>query len=289
MPGKLKRKKVFIVIVLDLYSIAYGDSEREFFFKYAKVAPAAFSSLEKAKKFVETLCSMLREDFSGEWVLEQKQRFDKLPLDVIPGFNSSWLFRVQISETLMPSQTITDEDLIQSMAFEELTSHTWCYNVDGDLLWESPHLADEASELEYHLFEERYKVGDRVYVIPQALEPESESIEGELAVVSKAPVSMGVWLDTGHERESWNPFYTVDFIDDEGYLGQYHVPESSLLLATFSLPEHYARKRSFLPLWSKFLREELAFPDGLADRIRARKVHLYRRPRYDFDAGVVVE
>jgi hypothetical protein len=183
----------------------------------------------------------------------------------------------------MPSEATTDEEFVESLAFEELVKHTWCYNVDEALMWESP--APDVPNFERYAFESRYSVGDLVYVVQQAIDPESESIMGEVAVVSEVPVSKEAWLASGQEPAAWNPFYTVDFADGRYYLQHFHVPESSLLLVDFAVREDQA----FLPFWSKHLRGDLAFPDGLADRIRARMVLLRKCPRYDFDSGCIVE
>lgn len=247
-------------------------------------SPAMFSSFQQAKEFLSFLCVRSRdEDSNPEWEIMRHRYLDKLPLDVEPSLPYSFNFRVQIVELLMPSETTTDEEFVQSLAFEELVKHTWCYNVDEALMWESS--APEVPNFDRFAFEGRYEVGDLVYVVPQTIDPESESIRGEVAVVSEAPISKEAWLASGEEPASWNPFYTVDFADGRYYLQHFHVPESSLFRVDFAIRENQA----FLPLWSKYLRGELAFPDGLADRIRARTVLLRKCPRYDFDTGCIVD
>ncbi len=248
--------------------------------------PAAFSSMDKAKVCAQFLCNaFLRFDAgaSSNWDVMRHRCVDKLPIDVDPDFNCGYHHRIQIVEMTMSRETITDEDLVQCMAFKDLVIHTWCYNVDGELLWESP--APAVTSCERYDFESRYKIGDLVYVVPQGIDPESESIAGDVAVVSEVPISKELWLASGQQPESWNPFYTVDFVDPDYYLQHFHVPESSLLLARFSVPDGLA----FLPLWSKHLRGESAFPDGLAERIHAREVKLRKGPRYDFSTGCIVD
>lgn len=279
--GLPELQTVFVVIAMEMdYSL--GQDLVEAF--GLRESPAMFSSFQKAKEFLLFLCAQVRDDDTNPgWEIMQQRFLDRLPLDVEPSLPYSSNVMVQIVELLMPCETITDEELVQSLAFEDLVRHTWCYNVDGALLWESP--APERAHFERYPFEGRHKVGDLVYVVPQTIDPESESIMGGVAVVSEVPVSKEAWLASGEEPASWNPFYTVDFVDGNYYLQHFHVPESSLLLADFPVCEYQA----FLPLWSRHLRGELDFPEGLADRIRARKMLLRKCPRYDFATGKIVE
>lgn len=251
--------------------------------------PAAFSSLEKANACMafraESVRRRLSDDEKSARALMSQLHRDKQPVDLDPGVILAYCDRFQIIELLMPSETITDEDLVQSLAFETLVKHTWCYDVDGKLLWELPDPNVEKSVFKRYAFDGRYDVGDMVYVVPQGLDPESESIEGDIAVVSEVPISKEAWLASGQGPETWNPFYTVDFVDPDYYLQHFRVPESSLLRADFPVRENLA----VLPIWSRHLRGELAFPDGLADRIRARTVLLRKCPRFDFSTRCIVE
>jgi len=279
--GPPELQTVFVVIAMELdYSLGEASVEA---FRLCE-SPVMFSSFQQAKEFLSFLCARSRhEDDNPAWETLQQRFLDKLPLNGQPSLPYTCNFRGQIVELLMPSETTTDEEFVQSLAFEELVKHTWCYNVKEALLWESP--APERTNFERYAFEGRYKLGDLVYVVQQAIDPESESIMGEVAVVSDVPVSKEAWLASGEVPAAWNPFYTVDFTDGNYYLQHFHVPESSLLRADFPVQENQA----FLPLWSKHLRGELAFPDGLADRIRARTVLLRKCPRYDFDTGCIVK
>lgn len=289
MLEKYDRKSIFVVFEFEMP--LQGSITRSTSFRSSPERPQAFSSLDNAKRCIDTKCKHLRDRTDDQWELESKYYTEKArPLDVRPELNFAYDYRFHIVEIQAPSQTMSDMDYIQSMAFDELVQHTWCFNLYGKLLWEYPDPSDNESDFDRFTFEELFNIGDRVYVIPQALEPDSESIEGDVAIVSKVPIAKNTWLTNGHDRQSWNPFYTVDFIDDEGYLRHYNVPESSLRLAIFSLPDSESQELSFLPLWSKFLQGELSFPEGLADRIRARKVYLMRhQARYDFESGSLIK
>lgn len=282
--GKPALESVFVVLAMRI-DCGLGKLPCDAFDLYAP--PAAFTSLDEAISCAEFHCAVfLRQQYdlgTPDWTALHQCRIDRLPLEFDPGLKYEYDFRIQIVKLMMAPETITDEDLVHSLAFEDLVVHTWCYNLFGTLLWESP--APEVPVFERYAFEGHFSVGDLVYVVPQGLDPESESIEGDVAVVSEAPVSKAVWLAEGNEPESWNPFYTVDFVGPGDFLHHYNVPESSLLLARFPM----RKDDLFLPLWSKHLRGELAFPDGLADRIRARKVLLRKCPRYDFATGEIVE
>lgn len=273
-------KTVFVVFAMELdYSLGKALVNA---FSLCE-SPAMFSSFQQAKAYLSFLCAKSRdEDSNPSWETMKQCFTDRLPLGVEPSLPYSLNIRVQIVELLMPGETTTDEEYVQSLAFEELVKHTWCYDVDEALMWESP--APELASFERYTFEGRYSVGDLVYVVPQTIDSESESIMGEVAVVSEVPISKEAWIASGQESASWNPFYIVDFADGNYYLQHFHVPESSLLRVDFPVRNDQA----FLPLWSRHLRGELAFPVGLADRIRARMVLLRNCPRYDFDTGCIV-
>ena len=298
MRDKPKLKSVYVVLAdFDAYGFPREKVD-------LRAPPAAFTSLAQAKECLAFLCQELREDASAEWERMRACFAEGVTLDVYPEIDFSYCYRFQIVEILMARETMIDhkltrstsangssrrflhidEDLVQSLAFEELVQHTWCYNVDGKLLWESPSPSVEESGFDRYSFEGRFKVGDLVYVVPQGIEPESESIEGDLAAVSEVPVAKVAWLGAGNARADWNPYYTVNFVDQEYYLGHYHVPESSLMPVSLEIP----KRLEFLGIWSRFLRGEIEFPDGLAERICARRVQLLRRPRFDFELGTII-
>lgn len=285
MPDEPAKKSVFVVFVYDLEMGIDCCASPEFYYECACIAPAAFSSLQRAREFVGEICKRLHSQYSEERELARSHHAETPPFAEQRDYDFLWGLRIQLFEMLMAAETMTDEDLIQSMAFRERVKHTWCFNVDGKQLWELPDPAHGLSDFERYTFEQQYKIGDLVYVVPQLIEPASESILGEWAVVSSSPVRKDVWLDSGNAAEDWAPFYTVDFVHGDGYLKQYNVPEVCLSLPELRMQE----KQAFLPIWSKFLRGLISFPDGLADRIRARKVYLIRCPRYDLASGSIID
>ncbi len=223
-------------------------------------ASAVFSSEKSARAFLQVVLNNTEADYGQDDEIAQ-------------------LFRIQLLELALSVAPGTHS---QTLASTDLVTRCWCYDIAGRLLWQAPDSWKGQPDFERHAYERRYQEGDLVYVIPQGLDPDSESIAGDVAVVSAVPTPKETWVTAGKKPGDWNAFYTVDFVGDD-YLQYYHVPESSLRPLTAPLPD----TPMFLPIWSKYLRGELAFPEDLADQVRAGNVFLSKQPHFDFHAESV--
>ena len=171
-------------------------------------------------------------------------------------------------------------DLNSYLEFEK-KGKAWCYNVADALLWTLPVPATD-TDFQRVDFEGEFQFGDTVYIRPQALEPTSLSIYGNYGVVCEVPESKQSWLASSKPQAGWNANYRIQYIDAFGFLTEYRLPKCCLMAVHDELP----KELSFLPIWAMYLKGKATFPDGLADRIRARKVHLLNIPRYDFRKSV---
>ena len=157
----------------------------------------------------------------------------------------------------------------------------WCYNIENTLLWTLPDPEADRTDFERFDFEGKFSVGDIVFILPQCIEPNSASFEGDFGVVIEIPVNKDAWLGSSKPPDEWDANYHIQYIDRFGFLDDCRLSECCLT----PVPEELPKEQAFLPIWSKFLIGKAKFPEGLADRIRARKVHLLNVPRYDFANG----
>jgi len=222
---------------------------------------AAFSTWDQAVSFLETV-----------------QRYDREQFGSLP------TFRFQVQELRLDSASEPGSDVAPPGESKELAGPCWCFNIDGKLLWTLPDPEKDRTEFERFEFEGKFQVGDLVHVIPQAQDPESESIPGDFGVIGGTPKDKQEWLRCSKDPAQWDGFYSVEYVDDYGYLDHYHVPERCLGRSTTNLP----KELRFLSIWGKALRGTVQLPDDLKQRIVDRKVFLLDVARYDFCKRKVV-
>jgi hypothetical protein len=186
--------------------------------------------------------------------------------------------RFHICELMLDSELLLES---VSSAFDPGRGplrRSWCYNGDGTLLWSMPSPQDCQPDNELFDFEGKYTVGALVWVIPQARNPESESILGDYGVIASVPLWKDAWLKAGKNPADWKGCYLVHYVHPSGYLCHYEVPESCLAQVTTTLPERFA----FLPIWSKVLRGEILLPGNQMQRILERKTYLFDEKPFQF-------
>ncbi len=186
--------------------------------------------------------------------------------------------RFHIYEIMLDSEMLPES---VSSAFDSDSGplrRCWCYNGEGTLLWYMPSPQDRLLEFELLEFEGRYTVGALVWVIPQARNPESESVFGDYGVIASVPLLKDAWLKAGKDPADWKGRYLVHYVHPSGYLCHYEVPESCLAQVTTTLPERFP----FLPIWSKVLRGEIILPGNQMQRILDRKIYLFEEKPFQF-------
>lgn len=224
-----------------------------------------FSQFEDARGCMHTL----QQDAVAQYC-------DEHLMDTPMADESMLIWRFLIREVLFDDDKDSLEIDLEAYRAHEHKRRAWCYNVEDTLLWTLPDPAADQSDYDRFMFSGKFYRGDIVRILPQALEPNSPSRKGDFGVVAEVPIDKETWLRSNQAPEQWNGRYRVQYVDAFGFLNAYQLPECCLESLSGALP----RTVSFIPIWALFLQGKARFPEGLADRIRARKVHLLDIPRY---------
>jgi len=249
------REGVFLVQCI----VSFDDTRSRGFCHTEGEWEAVFSSWDDARSFLD----MARRDY-GERII------------------GASTFFYQIEEVFLDPRARGNAAAQDAPA--RFMGRCWCFNVEGDLLWTWPDPEQDRSEFDRFEFEGRYHVGDLVYLVPQAQDPESESIEGDFGVVVGVPEDKQEWLRRSKDPAEWDGCYVVHYVDDYGYLARYHAPERCLTPPMTDLP----KELKFLGIWSRALKGTVQLASDLEQRILDRKIFLRNVPRYDFSKGKVV-
>jgi hypothetical protein len=201
---------------------------------------AVFTSHDKAEKFISELV-----DHDADW-------------------KRLLAFRIEVLEIPVDNMDPDDE------------TKRWVYGIDGKLL-EEPNV-DIYSKAKNNI-ENKYKVGDIVYIKPNYVETMSPSVRGDYGVVLVTPIKKKDWIAQGNDLEDWDWTYVIVFVTVDGFLDHMHVSEAALSLVNGSLPEEL----SFLEIYSSYLKGDISISDSVINRLFKEEIFVKNSRVLEFD------
>jgi hypothetical protein len=154
----------------------------------------------------------------------------------------------------------------------------WTFSIDGRLMQKYPDPELELSDFERFTCENKYEIGDIVFIKPKLHDSNSPSVSGDFAVIYSVPVAKQHWVEDGREPSEWDGAYIVCYITDTGILNHKHVPESALMAIPRELPEEL----KFLEIYSNHLQNKELLPKEVIESVLENRVFVRKTKVFDF-------
>ncbi len=154
----------------------------------------------------------------------------------------------------------------------------WVYSINGTLIEEYPDEGDDKCDFELIEFDNKYQIGEIVYIKPQYYERYSPFVKGVYGVIGSVPAKKEEWIENGKEISKWDGQYVIHYIDDDGMLEHVHAYECTLKKPKNRLPEEL----KFLKLFSMHLKGVKKIPDDILNKIVENEIYVKNIKAFDF-------